>query len=54
MAEADRGGVVNVVAGTIVLSLLLSMVAAMVVDFWELYRDAQHEALLDELWGDDA
>jgi hypothetical protein len=39
----------NLVIGTLILALLLSMLAAMWVDVTE----ACHEAMVDELWEDD-
>jgi hypothetical protein len=43
----------NLVYGLLILALLFSMMAAMLADFWDACRDAQHEALVDELWGDE-
>jgi hypothetical protein len=39
----------NLVIGTLILALLLSMIAAMWVDVIE----ACHEAIVDELWEDE-
>jgi hypothetical protein len=39
----------NILIGTLILALLLSMLAAMYVDVTE----ACHEALVDELWDDE-
>jgi hypothetical protein len=39
----------NILLGTLILALLLSMIAAMWVDVTE----ACHEAFLDEIWGPD-